>query len=325
MAHSLPPKKTNVTGVRSVTVIGSGIIGLTTASSLQEVGFHVRLISKDRFDQTLSHKVGAIWFPFEVHPKEKTNVWATLAYNKYEQQVGLAEGLSFIPFLTSYTPESNTEWTGLLPKGTVRKAQKAELPQGIERAYITKVPLAEPHYYMAYLFEKYLSNGGSFELGEISSLKQMSELDEMVLNCTGLGAKQLCNDEDLHPMRGQILRCKKMNVLSFAESTKRGGLSYIIDRSEDAIVGGTDYENDWNEDAELADTYLILNRLKETGIQQSPEILEVMVGLRPRRSSVRFEFDSIYKNIFHNYGHGGAGFTIGWGCAIELTELLSNH
>jgi len=50
--------------------------------------------------------------------------------------------------------------------------------------------------------------------------------------------------------------------------------------------------------------------------------LEVLVGLRPKRSSVRFEFDQMFSNIFHNYGHGGAGFTVAWGCAMEVAEIL---
>jgi D-amino-acid oxidase len=125
-------------------------------------------------------------------------------------------------------------------------------------------------------------------------------------------------------MRGQILRCKKMNTPSFADSTKKGALSYIINRSNDCVIGGTDYENDWNRNIEASDTTLILNRLNTIGYNENPpEILEEIVGLRPKRSCVRFEFDDNFRHIFHNYGHGGAGFTVAWGCAIELGELLT--
>lgn len=70
---------------------------------------------------------------------------------------------------------------------------------------------------------------------------------------------------------------------------------------------------------------MILSRIKAIGLSDnSPEILEEIVGLRPRRSQVRFEFDSDFKNVFHNYGHGGAGFTVAWGCAIELAALFKS-
>lgn len=309
--------------MKSITVVGSGIVGLTSAILLQEAGFKVKIIAKEQYEKTLSSKVGAIWFPFEVHPKESTNKWGSLAYKRYQKEDnGGKNGIYFIPFMTAYTQETNTDWTKQLPKGAVRKATQSELPNGMHMAYVSTVPLAEPHVYLPYLLEQFLDGGGIFEMREISTLEELSSLDDLVINCTGLGAKKLCDDDDLHPMRGQIIRSEKLDVHSFADSTKRGGLSYVINRSEDSIIGGTDYENDWNENIDPADSALILKRLRNSGLKQEPKIIEVMVGLRPRRSQVRFEFDQEYPNVFHNYGHGGAGFTIAWGCAIELAEIL---
>ncbi|REE24815.1 D-amino-acid:oxygen oxidoreductase (deaminating) [Winogradskyella pacifica] len=308
----------------SVTVVGSGIVGLTSAIILQEKGLEVTIVAKERFDDTLSSKVGAIWFPFEIEPKEKTNTWASLAYERYQNDLEPKNGVAFIPFLTAYNNYSNNDWTQTLPKETVRKAKPSELPKGIKTAFISIVPLAEPRLYLPYLFEKFIKNGGHFEEREIKDLKELAALNTLVINCTGLGAKNLCNDEDLQPMRGQILRCKKMNTPSFADSTKKGALSYIINRSNDCVIGGTDYENDWNRNVEASDTTLILNRLNTIGYNENPpEILEEIVGLRPKRRCVRFEFDDTFRNIFHNYGHGGAGFTVAWGCGIELGELLT--
>ncbi|TNF40208.1 MAG: FAD-binding oxidoreductase, partial [Cytophagales bacterium] len=106
------------------------------------------------------------------------------------------------------------------------------------------------------------------------------------------------------------------------DPTQKGALSYIIGRSGDSIIGGTDYDHDWNESEDPGDTELILGRLKNFGVKNQPEILEIVVGLRPKRSAVRFEFDPDFPNVFHNYGHGGAGFTVAWGCALELAENL---
>lgn len=310
--------------MKSVTVVGSGITGLTSAIRLQEKNFRVRIIAREGYDKTLSSKVGAIWFPFEVRPAKKANRWAAMAYTRYEQEQQPDNGISFIPFLTAYNAGSNTAWTQLLPEGKVRKATASELPGGMDMAYISIVPLAEPPKYLPHLFERFLKNGGEFEERTVSSLHEMASLNTLVVNCTGLGAKALCNDKDLHPMRGQILRSRKMNLPSCANSTNKGALSYVITRSEDCIIGGTDYEHDWNTNIEKSDTRLILERFEKLGLtHQQPEILEAIVGLRPRRSAVRFEFDKKYPNIFHNYGHGGAGFTVAWGCAEELTEIFT--
>ncbi|WP_421870924.1 FAD-dependent oxidoreductase [Marinoscillum sp.] len=307
--------------MQSVTVVGSGIIGLTAASALREKGFKVRVISKEPLEKSLSFKVGAIWFPFEVHPIHKANEWGARAYERYKLELPVAEGISFIPFMVVYTPESNSKWVQRMPEGTVYKANKHELPSGIRAAYIANVPLAEPHKYLPYLKSRCEKSGVVFEQRTISSLQEMSDLDELVINCTGLGSKELCSDEELIPMRGQILRCLSMNIHSYVNSTKAGQLTYAIQRSEDLIIGGTDYLNDWNEEANKRDAELILDRFRAIGVtDQTPHILEEKVGLRPRRSEVRFEFDSQYSNVFHNYGHGGAGFTVGWGCALELAD-----
>ena len=309
--------------MRSITVIGCGIVGLTTAIKLQEKGFKVTIIAKEHFNKTLSSKVGAIWFPFEIYPKEKTNHWATIAYQEYQHDIKPKNGVSFIPVITAYNDNSNIDWTLKMPEGTTKKASKEELPKGIQKAFISRVPLAEPLLYLPYLFQRFIESDGTFLQHEISSLEEASKLDGFIINCTGLGAKKLCNDKDLQPMRGQILRCKKMNIPSCADSTKKGALSYVINRSEDCVIGGTDYLDDWNLNIEKSDTDLIIKRLLQTSLsQKQPEIIEEIVGLRPKRSEVRFEFDSQYPAIFHNYGHGGAGFTVAWGCAIELTEII---
>ena len=307
-----------------VTVVGSGIIGLSTAVALQESGFEVRLLAKGKWESTLSSKVGAVWFPYAIEPRDKSSLWAAVAYHRYKSEQGIAAGVSFIPFLNAYTDEENEEWVNELPKGTVRKATLEELPKGMEKGFIAEVPLAEPPLYLPYLLEKFLAQGGTFEQKTISSLSELATLDEWVINCTGLGAKIICKDRDLHPMRGQILRAEKLDVPSFADPTRQGALSYIINRSEDCVIGGTDYENDWNEEIDPEDTTRILTRLKGFGISSNPKVLEIIVGLRPKRSAVRFEFDPYFPNVFHNYGHGGVGFTVAWGCALELASALKS-
>ncbi|MBN3522062.1 FAD-dependent oxidoreductase [Algoriphagus lutimaris] len=310
--------------MKSVTVIGSGIIGLTSAIALQEAEFQVKIIAKEPFQKSLSHKVGAIWFPFEIAPKEKTNAWATNSYTRYLQDLPFPSGVSMIPFINAYTEGSNTDWKEQLPKGIVREAKKEELPNGIAQALHAEVPLVEPGIYLPYLFNQFLANGGQFELKKISSLKELAELGQLVVNCTGLGARELCHDKELYPIRGQILRCEKLNAISFADPTKKGALRYVINRSSDTIIGGTDYEHDWNPEVDPEDTTLILNRLKDSGISEAPKILDELVGLRPKRTAVRFEFDADHLHVFHNYGHGGAGYTVAWGCAIELSQVLKS-
>ena len=54
------------------------------------------------------------------------------------------------------------------------------------------------------------------------------------------------------------------------------------------------------------------------------KVVGVSVGLRPSRKEVRLEVENITgRKVVHNYGHGGAGVTLSWGCADEVVRLLS--
>lgn len=315
---------TNHMKIQQVTVVGSGIIGLTSAIMLQKSGFHVKLIAKERYDATLSSKVGAVWFPYEIQPANKVLYWSKWTYQKYESELQNGHGVSFINFFSAFNDNSNNDWVHQIPSGKVRKAHSDELPPGIDAAFVAEVPLVEPRLYLPSLFQQFIIQGGTFEIRDINSLKTLSLLDQWVVNCTGLGAKALCNDTDLRPMRGQILRTARLKTPSYGDATEKGALSYVINRSQDTIIGGTDDVDNWNLEPEPSDSELIINRFQEkSGTKSTPKILETLVGLRPMRSAVRFDFDQTFPNIFHNYGHGGAGFTVAWGCAKELSEILS--
>jgi hypothetical protein len=81
----------------------------------------------------------------------------------------------------------------------------------------------------------------------------------------------------------------------------------------------------------------ILERLTQGRLNLShvrattPRAFVAGVGLRFQRSSPsndvrvscsRVDYGS-EKIVFHNYGHGGAGFTLSWGCAFDILQLLN--
>lgn len=59
---------------------------------------------------------------------------------------------------------------------------------------------------------------------------------------------------------------------------------------------------------------------------EGAEVLDVLVGLRPGRATVRLEAEPCGAAlVIHNYGHGGGGFTLSWGCAEDVLRLLQAH
>src|SRR5690606_37847565 len=94
-------------------------------------------------------------------------------------------------------------------------------------------------------------------------------------------------------------------------------------RGDDVILGGTSEVGAWSTAADPTTTAAILERCAALEPRlRGAAILEVLVGLRPCRSEVRLGREVIGEAaVIHNYGHGGAGVTLSWGCAAEAAAL----
>jgi D-amino-acid oxidase len=101
---------------------------------------------------------------------------------------------------------------------------------------------------------------------------------------------------------------------------------YAIPRTNDCVFGGTN-ELSNERDIDPAVTSRIVAECSRVLKISNPQILAERVGLRPfRKSGVRLERDCLRdgRTIIHNYGHGGAGFTLSWGCAREVVNLTQH-
>ncbi len=154
----------------------------------------------------------------------------------------------------------------------------------------------------------------------------MEEVDSdcnLVINCAGIGARSLAHDVDLEPHRGQVVIVPKIDGLAHALACDDAPLTYVIPRRNDCVFGGT---NDMSENLEVdpaATTRIAADCSRALGIEPPP-VLAARVGLRPfRKSGVRLERARLRdgRTVIHNYGHGGAGFTLSWGCARAALEL----
>ncbi len=99
--------------------------------------------------------------------------------------------------------------------------------------------------------------------------------------------------------------------------------TYVVPRSGDIVVGGTDEEGDWSRtpSPEAADA-IIERATRLVPALAGARVLRHRVGLRPARPAVRVERDERDGRVVHCYGHGGAGVTLSWGCAEEVTGII---
>ncbi|HEX3069236.1 MAG TPA: FAD-dependent oxidoreductase, partial [Thermoanaerobaculia bacterium] len=99
-------------------------------------------------------------------------------------------------------------------------------------------------------------------------------------------------------------------------------MMYVIPRQNDCVLGGCDDEDESTTvDPALARAIYERCRLIENTL---PEMVGPgEAGIRPIRSPVRLELKRLDGTpVVHNYGHGGAGFTVSWGCAREVLRKV---
>src|SRR5437660_1402537 len=141
----------------------------------------------------------------------------------------------------------------------------------------------------------------------------------------GSGARELVQDLDLEPHRGQVAVVPSIEDFSCAIVCDDVPLMYAIPRRNDCVFGGT---NDISSDLAVdpATTDRIVAECSRVLNIEKPNVLTERVGLRPfRKSGVRLERDQLVdsRTVIHNYGHGGSGFTLSCGCAREVLKLAT--
>ncbi len=308
-----------------ITIIGCGVSGLSCGIRFLEQGVSdVTIIARDIPPNTTSNRAAAIWFPYRAYPEDKVLGWSVATFDAmlplYAEP---AAGVSNATLIKLYRePVPDPWWKDGVP--SCRRATAEDMPAGYVDGFVVEVPLIETNKYMDYLVVWYTQLGGKIEQREISAFSDIDE--DLVVNCAGLGSKELTNDDRLFPIRGQIIRATAVsNKTTFIDEFDGGAeLAYIIPRSDDTIIGGTAQEHNWDLEANLDTAESILqNGRKIHPDLDGVEVIEHLVGLRPGRDQVRLEREQLPsgQTIIHNYGHGGAGFTLSWGCADEVLAL----
>lgn len=313
---------------KEVLVLGAGVSGLSTAILLLKEGYSVAIWAKDLPPNTMSNIAAAYWFPYLANPKDKATIWGkfTLEYVKTEFVNDPNSGCKIQQGMELFAEKTEDPWWKDAADN-FRRPMPDELPEGYKDAYIFNSVLMDTSIYIDYLVKLFKDLGGELIQKTIENIEQAFSEFEIVVNCTGLGSRKLFNDNSIYPVRGQVVRVKPNGFNKvIADNEGPNGLCYIIPRVNDIILGGTHQANDWNLEVNPKDTEDILRKAATIYPEfKNVEVIEVKVGLRPARPEIRLEIEKFdNKTVIHNYGHGGSGFTLSWGCAQEVATLLSS-
>jgi D-amino-acid oxidase len=233
--------------------------------------------------------------------------------------------------------------------------------------YWCEVPLVEMGQYLPVLAQRVRSNPLFLEWRTVKVTNLVDSVREagtgigLVVNCTGLGAKTLVQDEAVWALRGQLLRFPPLEIPlpeqpqfvldiegtspslapSSSSSSSNASVStsktkvsaYIFNRPDSTIVGGCaipNYEQTEVDQVIMQQIRTLNEQYFLPGLSHQPSRAE-LVGLRPCRTQVRLEVEWLQAStvtkrqvpLIHNYGHGGSGLTLCWGCADEVAQLAS--
>jgi D-amino-acid oxidase len=310
-------------------VVGAGVCGLTTAISLAEAGLSTRVLTASPPSQTTSAAAGAIWGPVLCGPPERCREWARVGLSVLTSLMG--EPAAAVRQVSgrevAQEPAAPPEWLDLLPGGA-RMCESSELPDGFASGWRYTAPVVTMPLYLGYLRARYEAAGGSIAVEPVLSL---SSLDApVVVNCTGIGARELVPDPAVVPVRGQVVVVRNPGIEEFYIDHALHGYDYVylFPHGDVVLLGGTAEEGAWDWPARSAvserivrDCAAVFPRLR------GAEVVAERVGLRPYRPTVRLEVEPLAggpagRVLWHNYGHGGGGVTLSWGCAREITAAV---
>lgn len=342
-----------------VTVLGGGISGITTALTLELLGYRTELRTAERADdpQSRSPAFATLWGAGAIYPYKITVEGLEEVVADSMAIFGLlvdsgAYGLRRQRHYWLFENESAD-----LP-ATVEAEPVADppaLPGRTVAGYASTMLFAEMQTYLPRLYETYEAAGGTVHRHRVTREELDALPGEVLVNCTGYYSRELFDDDrPFVAARGHLVRAEAplptrdgQLTSYFYETAPDGDPLYCFPRTDALFLGGTSQEGEpdpdgpWEGETHDGPTVTLGGtRVPERLLTDNAALLEQfgvdvgaapkrgLVGYRPVRDpdgdGVRVELaDEDGVRVVHNYGHGGAGIALSWGCALRVARLLA--
>jgi D-amino-acid oxidase len=258
---------------RKAAVLGAGVVGLSTARELQRHGFDVTIYTATVPPDTTSNMSLAGFTPTSglVDTDKRTPEWdaqfrqaVQISYRRLQLLAGPKYGISWI---MNYTP-TEIEALPTAPPGSAAPGGPL-MPPGIpnprlvlqpgEHPFPTKFAIErtemriEPSIYLDALMDDFLLWGGKVVIRKFDTPRDIAALAEnVIVNCTGLGAKAIFNDAELVPLKGQLTLLMPQPEITYATSgtgvvlPPNSGFLHMMPRTDGIALGGTSIRDDWS-------------------------------------------------------------------------------
>ena len=342
-----------------ITVLGGGISGITTAVSLQLLGYDVTVRTKHRGDlaTTDDPAFASLWGAGAIHPHAITMDGLDAVF---DDSLSIFELLRFSGGYGIRQhqhlwigPDSEPDDAMIAPRPIEDPPTRdGEAFDGIA----SQLYFAEMQTYLQRLYETFQAVGGEVIQHAVSSDEISGLPGDLLINCTGYYSRSLFDDpKPYKAVRGYLLRAEtglprwEGEPSSYVYDPPGEDSLYCFPRTDAIFLGGTHQEGDpapdgsWNGEThdgsmitidgeDVPERIFTGNKelLAQCGVGLETEDCAVNIGWRPLRApdgdGVRLEVTEDHgRDVIHNYGHGGAGITVSWGSAIRVAGLVGEY
>ncbi|HEY0165436.1 MAG TPA: FAD-dependent oxidoreductase [Jatrophihabitans sp.] len=308
-----------------VRVVGAGVVGLTSALRLAEAGHQVEVLAAQLPQSTTSSIAAALWYPYRAYPETEVTRWSAASYAAFgalaadrRSGVRLRRGRELFR-----APVAEPWWRSAVPE--LARVAGDHLPEGYLDGYQLTVPVVDMALHLDWLVTGLRRLGVGVQVGRLDELDAAFPGVDVVVNCAGLGARELAGDRTLSPVRGQVVVVEQFGLTDWVlDQNEPDQLTYVVPRESTVILGGTAQEGDADLEVRPAETEAILARCAALIPEAAgARVLGHRVGARPARPAVRLETEIRPDGpVVHCYGHGGAGVTLSYGCADDVVEQV---
>jgi D-amino-acid oxidase len=252
---------------KEAAIIGSGVMGLTTARLLQEAGWKVTIYTKEMSRHTTSEVAGGEWGPHSVHDplvssdafKLQLQLAAKIAHETFARMVGVDYGIQWMELYSASNELSKDDnpFRQYYPFSQVYGPK--EHPFTTNYCTVSATMLVETTTFLRRLIQDIRLAGGEFVIRNFKDQDELQSLTQpFIFNCTGLGSRALFGDEGIMPAKGQLILLPPDPAIDYLTVGGGSGSLYMFSRNDYMILGGTNNPGDWSTEPEPEQTERII-------------------------------------------------------------------